>query len=120
MLTIPNRRIFSLTGSHSTGKSTLLAALQEILPKGSTAFLPEPARHLIQRGYAMNHEITEGGLMMYIAHFLSSVRLSNCETLICDRSILDLLAYITVSRLPQLSAEAYFLAEEAALFESQF
>ena len=117
MRTSPAKTVFSLTGSHSTGKTTLLGALRQILNGNEFSLLDEPARHLIAQGYAMNNEITDGGMMMYIAHFLSSIRNARAETIICDRSVLDLVAYTTVSRLPQLSSEAHALAEEFLLFE---
>jgi predicted ATPase len=119
MPTLRSKAIISITGTHCVGKSTLLAELRRHYGDG-LAFLDEPARHLIGCGYAMNHEITSEGLMMYIAHFLKELRNARAATVICDRSILDLVAYTTSSHLPQLSTEANTLAMEMLRFERAF
>lgn len=113
------KTVYSITGTHSVGKSTLLEVLR-VRYGDSISFLDEPARQLIECGYAMNNEITEHGLMMYISHFLRQIREAPHTIVVCDRSVLDLVAYTTATLLLQLSSEAGVLSREVLRLERQF
>ena len=44
----------AFTGSHSTGKTTLLNDAKPILTAKGLSYVTEVARHIIQRGYPLN------------------------------------------------------------------
>jgi hypothetical protein len=84
----------AVCGTHATGKSTLVAGLAEALP-GHTV-VPEPYEILEERGYAFAHPPTLDDYVVQLRQSLLSLRRAS-PNLICERSPLDLAAYVLAS-----------------------
>jgi len=84
----------AICGTHATGKSTLVAELADVLP-GHTV-VPEPYEILEERGYAFAHPPTVEDYVAQLRQSLLSLRRKS-PNLICERSPLDLVAYILAS-----------------------
>ena len=87
----------SITGSHSTGKTTLASAVFKILRKrGNTSvgLINEVARRVIAMGFPLNQDATIHSYLNYIWLVLKEERECVEKFVICDRSLVDLLGYI--------------------------
>ena len=84
----------AVCGTHSTGKSTLIAALSDALP-GHTV-VPEPYEILVERGYEFSHPPTVDDYVLQLRQSLLNLRRKS-SNLIFERSPLDLVAYILAS-----------------------
>lgn len=84
----------AVCGAHTTGKSTLIAALADALP-GHTV-VPEPYEILEERGYAFAHPPTVDDYVVQLRQSLLSLRRAS-PNLTFERSPLDLVAYILAS-----------------------
>lgn len=84
----------AVCGTHTTGKSTLVAELANALP--GHAVVPEPYEILEERGYAFSHPPTLEDYVLQLRQSLRSLRRSS-PNLIFERSPLDLVAYILAS-----------------------
>lgn len=81
----------ALTGAHSTGKTTLLQAIQ-VLAKSSDAlkgieFLPEITRQIKSQGYDINEQGTVETQLLVLAAHVNNVLLR--DFFLVDRAILD-------------------------------
>ena len=78
----------SITGSHSTGKTTLLGAVRELLDEGGTStvgLIGEVARRVIAMGFPLNQDATVDSYLNYIWLQLHEERV-HCERhVISDR-----------------------------------
>lgn len=81
----------AISGTHTTGKSTLALALADALP-GHT-FVPEPYEILEERGYEFAHPPTLDDYVVQLRQSLLSLR-RRSPNLIFERCPLDLVAYI--------------------------
>jgi hypothetical protein len=84
----------AVCGTHTTGKSTLVAELADALP-GHTV-VAEPFEILEERGYAFAHPPTIDDYVVQLQQSLLSLRRTS-PNLIFERSPLDLVAYILAS-----------------------
>lgn len=113
-------KIISLTGTHSVGKTTLLNSLFNCLSGTyEVKIVPEAARLLIDKGFKMNFEITEYGILNFARYYLHQFRIQNADYLISDRSIIDLYAYISVNKNPKVRSEIIKLIEEIVFLEKE-
>jgi predicted ATPase len=102
-----------VTGTHAVGKTVLCKRLIDAVSGSRDAkMIPEMARILIAQGIAMNNKATEFGIVSYIREYLKHWRHVKADLLISDRSVLDLLAYISVSRPMEVREEFISLTEE--------
>ena len=84
----------AVAGTHSTGKSTLVAELADALP--GHAVVPEPYEILEERGYSFSHPPTRDDYVVQLRQSLLSLRRKSPD-LIFERCPLDLVAYILAS-----------------------
>jgi hypothetical protein len=95
----------AVSGTHMTGKSSLVEALGASLPHHRT--IPEPYVILEERGYAFAHPPTVDDFVMQLRQSLVSLR-RRSSNLIFDRCPLDFLGYIYAS--PDPGADRFDLA----------
>jgi hypothetical protein len=84
----------AICGTHTTGKSTLVAELADALPGHSV--VPEPYEILEERGYVFAHPPTLEDYVVQLRQSLLSLRRKS-PNLIFERSPLDLVAYLLAS-----------------------
>lgn len=84
----------AISGTHNTGKSTLVMELADALP-GHT-IVPEPYEILEERGYTFAHPPTVDDYMLQLRQSLILLRRKS-PNLIFERCPLDLVAYILAS-----------------------
>lgn len=108
----------TITGSHSTGKTTLLERVAERV--GDTVVVTrEVARELIRQGVPLNDEVTADSVVAYITAQIARDRNASGHHVLSDRSLLDLLAYIEASSAQRVPAHYVDLLRELVLFESR-
>ena len=110
-----------LTGSHSTGKTSLANAVRDALAaKGVTdvAMVREVGRDLIESGVPLNEDITSDACVRYITKQLQRERACGNRHVISDRSLLDLLAYVLVNDDARTPASYRAMLEEIVHVES--
>lgn len=95
----------AVSGTHMTGKSSLVEALGASLPNHRT--VPEPYAILGERGYAFAHPPTVDDYVMQLRQSLITLR-RRSPNLIIDRCPLDFLGYIYAS--PDPEADRFDLA----------
>ena len=113
----------SITGSHSTGKTTLASAVSKILRKSghsSVGLINEVARRVIAMGFPLNQDATIHSYLNYIWLVLKEERECVEKFVICDRSLVDLLGYIRTNN--DTSIPKYFVSmlEELLWRESAY
>lgn len=111
------RRI-AVTGTHCTGKTTLITALAAQFQDGFS-FTPEVARDLLARGVPMNDGVTVDAYLQYVTEQLFRHRTTNGTLVISDRTLLDLLAYILASGTPSVPSEYISMLRELVLLEAR-
>ncbi len=84
----------AVSGTHRTGKSSLVEALGACLPNYRT--IPEPYEILEERGYAFAHPPTVDDFVMQLRQSLATLR-RNSPNVLFDRCPLDFLGYIYAS-----------------------
>ena len=84
----------AVSGTHITGKSSLVEALAERLPNHVT--VPEPYDVLAERGYAFAHPPTVDDFVVQLKQSLATLR-RRSPNMILDRCPLDFLGYIYAS-----------------------
>lgn len=84
----------AVSGTHNTGKSTLVMDLADALP-GHT-IVPEPYEILEERGYTFAHPPTVDDYVLQLRQSLLTVRRKS-PNLIFERCPLDFIAYILAS-----------------------
>lgn len=103
----------AFTGSHCTGKTTLLNDVESILSnKIVVNSVTEVARKIIDKGYPLNKDATVDSYVHYINDQLSeeAAKMNGCDVFISDRTLLDPVAYAMVnSRLPRPYIPQYFI-----------
>jgi hypothetical protein len=85
----------AVSGTHNTGKSSLVEALGDRLPHHT--IVPEPYEILEERGYAFEHPPSIEDFIVQLKQSLVSMRRTS-PNMIFDRSPLDFLGYISASR----------------------
>src|SRR5688572_1296873 len=83
----------AISGSHRTGKSTLLAELAARLPQYTS--VDEPYHLLEEEGHELSHPPSREDFEAQLERSIEEVRAAGDDTLF-DRCPLDLLAYLAV------------------------
>ncbi|MCX6317289.1 MAG: ATP-binding protein [Bacteroidetes bacterium] len=108
----------AVTGTHSVGKTTfindLIAHFQNEGKK--VTLINEVARDLIKKGFKIT-PLTEYGIVHYMKSYLELERNAKGKLIISDRSLLDLLSYITVDQSPSIRSAYLDLIHEVWLME---
>ncbi|MBR3602249.1 MAG: ATP-binding protein [Lachnospiraceae bacterium] len=103
----------AFTGTHCTGKTTLLKDIEEILAdKLKIHSVTEVARKIIEKGYPLNMDATVESYIHYINDQLNEENklMQECDIFISDRTLLDPVAYAMVnSKLPRPYISEYFI-----------
>lgn len=102
----------AFTGSHSTGKTTLIKEVEKSLPHTLTIkCVTEVARRIIERGCPLNNDATVTSYIHYINDQLTEERDINCyDIFFSDRTLLDPLAYMIANKdFPGPVIEDYFI-----------
>lgn len=101
----------AFTGTHGTGKTTLLNDAKPILAPRGMSYVTEVARRIIQRGYPLNMDANVDSYTHYINDQLNAEKaMSTSSIFISDRTLLDPLAYALVNReLPRPYIPDYFI-----------
>jgi nicotinamide riboside kinase len=111
---------FSISGTHSVGKTTLVNNLIESLKDSvSIKLIPEMARELIAKGFLLNKDITEWGVINYVTEYLYHERSICADIVLSDRSLIDLLAYIKTNKSEKIRKKYIQLVEEVVFEESK-
>jgi len=108
----------SISGSHSVGKTVLAEEIYEYYKDQlNVVRITEIARILINRGFKLNKDITEYGIINYALEYLKKERKSKADIVISDRSIIDLLSYIKVNKSDKIRKPYISLIEEIVYME---
>ena len=110
----------AITGTYSVGKTTFINDLHASLEnkKKKVIIINEVARTLIKRGFKIT-PLTEFGIINYIKEYLEIERETEGDIIISDRSLLDLLSYITVDNSPLVRKVYLDLIKEVWLMEKE-
>jgi len=113
----------SMTGSHSTGKTTLAHAVTKIIRKRGTSsvgLINEVARRVIAMGFPLNQDATIHSYLHYIWFQLKEERERVEEYVFSDRSLVDLLGYIRTNNDTNIPKYFVSMLEELLWRESTF
>ena len=103
----------AFTGSHSTGKTTLLSDIRsELENEIKVNYITEVARGIIRRGYPLNMDANVDSYVHYINDQLNAeiANMKECSLFISDRTVLDPVAYAVVNaKLPRPYIPDYFI-----------
>ena len=110
----------AITGTYSVGKTTFINDLHATLEnkKQKVTIINEVARTLIKKGFKIT-PLTEFGIINYIKDYLECERETEGDIVISDRSLLDLLSYITVDNSPRVRKVYLDLIKEVWLMEKE-
>lgn len=109
----------SISGTHSTGKTTLVNSVKYFVDEKHVQIIPEIARILIDKGFKLNQDITEYGIVNYITEYLYHERIIESDVVISDRSLIDLLAYVKTNNSSKIRHKYFKLIEEVVFEESK-
>ncbi len=109
----------SISGTHSIGKTTLVNSVKNFIDDKHVKIIPEIARFLIDKGFKLNQDITEYGIVNYITEYLYHERITESDVVISDRSLIDLLAYVKTNNSPKIRHTYFRLIEEVVFEESK-
>lgn len=113
----------SITGSHSTGKTTLACTVNNILREqgaNSVGLIDEVARRVIAMGFPLNQDATIHSYLNYIWLQLKEEREHFEKHVISDRSLVDLLGYIRTNDDPKIPKYFVSMLEELLWHESAY
>jgi len=102
----------AFTGSHCTGKTTLLhSVVEKYSNDDSFGYITKIAQKIIDKGYPLNTEANTDSYIHYINDQLIAERnMVNCKLFISDRTLLDPLAYALVNeKLPRPYVRDYLI-----------
>ena len=110
----------AVTGTYSVGKTTFINDLHVALQnkKERITIINEVARSLIKRGFKIT-PLTEFGIINYMKEYLEWERETEGDIVISDRSLLDLLSYITIDNSPLVRKVYLDLIKEVWLMEKE-
>ena len=109
----------SISGTHSVGKTTLVNSIMNNIMHKNFKIIPEIARILIGKGFKLNQDITEYGIVNYITDYLFYERTTEADILVSDRSLIDLLAYVKTNNSFKIRNKYVHLIEEVVYEESK-
>ena len=113
----------SLSGTHATGKTSLLRACESALAEHPTVradFIGETARKVLGMGLPLNQDATLESYFNYLRMQLEAERTATAPIVISDRSLVDSLAYLEVSRIPEIPESYVALQREIVRLEMRF
>lgn len=117
----------ALTGSHSTGKTTLLNEVVRRNNKYKIVSITETARIVIEKGFPMAKDATVDSYINYVNEQLKSELNTSkikYDILISDRTILDAVAYSQVNKKltndPYIPTYVIEMLEKVWLIEKEF
>jgi nicotinamide riboside kinase len=114
----------SISGTHATGKTSLMrvceAAMVERYPQVRVDYIGEVARKVLAMGLPLNRDATMESYLRYWRMQLEAERTATAELVISDRSLVDSLAYLEASRIPEVPESAVGLLRELLWIESRF
>ncbi len=112
-----------VTGSHSTGKTSLVeacaAALEDRRPN-SVDVIPEVARKVIAAGFPMGADATLDSYVLYIGLQLAAQRQATRQHVISDRGMIDILAYMRANANADIPDHFAKLIEELVHLEKGY
>lgn len=90
----------AFTGTHSTGKTTLVREISHsISARYTQKYVTEVARKIIGRGYSLGDKATEEAYLHYISDQLEEEHdMDSYDLFVSDRTLLDPLAYMLVNK----------------------
>jgi predicted ATPase len=109
----------SISGTHSVGKTTLSNQIVASIKDSKVELIPEIARILISKGFLLNQDITEWGIINYVQEYLHHERVTHSDIVLSDRSLIDLLAYIKTNNSFKIRNKYVQLVEEVVYEESK-
>jgi nicotinamide riboside kinase len=83
----------SISGTHSSGKSTLIQKLSELEDFKNFKFIPGPTRTLKAQGFLINESGTDETQLMCMSVDIQNLFLNNDIDVISDRCLLDTYIY---------------------------
>jgi nicotinamide riboside kinase len=113
----------SITGSHSTGKTSLCSAAVrhfDTLGMKGVGVIHEVARQVIGRGFPLNKSATVNSYINYIWLQLRAERAQVSAQVISDRSMVDLLAYVRTNDDKRIPVYFVSMLEELLWLESRY
>lgn len=113
----------SVSGSHSTGKTTLVDTVSsrlEFIYPGKCCRIQEVARIVIARGFPLNRDATIHSYFHYVLEQLRAERFADLPYVVSDRSLVDLLAYVRTNANPAIPSYFVAMLEEVFLCESHY
>ncbi len=108
----------SVSGTHSVGKTTLIESISDDLKDQDFFVAKEIARKMISEGFLMSKDITEYGIINYALRYLKLGRECESKIFVSDRSLIDLLSYITVNESLKVRQPYIELIKEIVVLES--
>ena len=120
---VARRMRISLSGTHATGKTSLLRACESALaghPEVRAEFIGETARKVLAMGLPLNQDATLESYFQYLCLQLEAERTATAPVVISDRSLVDSLAYLEVSRMPEIPESYVALQREIVQMEMGF
>lgn len=104
----------SITGTHSVGKTTIADIIAKHYEANyNVQRISEVARELIKQKFKMSKDITQYGIVNYAYKYLHQERIKQLgDILIADRSILDMMAYISVNNSKKVKTRYISLIDE--------
>lgn len=103
----------AFTGTHSTGKTTLLNDIEKMLDgKLRLHSVTEIARGIIEKGYPLGMDANIDSYVHYINNQIiaENAQMHGCDIFISNRTLLDPVAYAIVNRkLPRPYISEYFI-----------
>lgn len=113
----------SLSGSYSTGKTTLAKACLAPLRARygpDFSYIEEVARTVIARGFGLDRAATIDSYVVYIQLQLEAEREADTPHVLSDRSLIDLLAYIRYNDEASVPKYVTEMLEEVVWLESRY
>jgi nicotinamide riboside kinase len=113
----------SLSGSYSTGKTTLADACSDRLAArfgGEFTYIHEVARSVIADGFLLDRAATIDSYVVYVGRQLAAERRAATRHVLCDRSLMDLLAYARFNDHSRVPAYVATMLEEIVWRECRY
>jgi nicotinamide riboside kinase len=113
---------FVVSGTHSTGKTTLIRGLTDALQQSGYKVWPigEVARKVLAAGLPLDEEATTESYLMYLAEQLDALRTAPDDAIvISDRFLIDLLAYVETNANLDIPPDLVRVIELAAWLEAE-
>ena len=113
----------SISGTHSSGKTSLLRTCQDGLRHrfpNQVDLIREVARDVIRQGHPLNQDATIESYLLYVQLQLEAERLAMKRHVVSDRSLVDLLAYVETNADPGIPAGLADMLREILWVETKY